>query len=86
MAVMKKMGGNVWCPTMPNSSGRRCLDQGVDTKKMGLEQKNVSTVKELVVYCKNAVFTVNVMHKKCPFKRTIRKEHFYIHTLIHALM
>lgn len=53
-------------------------------KKLGLERKNVSTVKELVVYCKNAVFTVSAMHKKCPFKRTIRKEHFYIHTFIHS--
>lgn len=28
----EKMGGNVWCPTMPISSGRRCKGQGVEVR------------------------------------------------------
>lgn len=28
-----KMGGNVWCPTMPISFGRRCRGQGVEVRK-----------------------------------------------------
>lgn len=28
----EKMGGNVWCPTMPISFGRRCKGQGVEVR------------------------------------------------------